>query len=185
MIPTQVDIGPDEVGYAITDSATSTQICAAIAYTFTNNFKCPKEGEFKLITDVKKFGERIAIGELEAILIAVKYLVGLGKKLIILGTDNMNCKHWLEGCPAHDPEIRRILAEIDGTLMLGGARLYNTYIPTLENFSDEPTRQKPLVMSKLARNHVLLDAARAEAAGYWNIGGLRTGGTGNELNLKS
>lgn len=174
-------INDNDIGFAVTDAATNTSLYAAVTYDYSPTSPTSPE-KLNCVKCVGEFGKRIAIGELQAIQLAVQELVEKrNKKLVILGTDNMNCKHWIEGSPAHDEKIREILSNIHSTLTRHQSRLYITYVPTKENFADELSRNEELEITKLQQNHQLLLAARLEALGTWNLAGQTTGGTGTQV----
>jgi len=83
----------------------------------------------------------IALGELQAIWMAVKEAVkGQSNVLIVLATDSMVAKHWVETGVAHNEQALDLLAAIDSLLKASGSRLYCVYVNTKDNISDVPSR---------------------------------------------
>lgn len=138
----------------------------------------------KLGLKVGKFHGRIARGEMLAIRDIVLSVCNqeVPPKLIILATDNMNCKHWVERGHCHHDDINDMLADVMNALKKIQCRLYVTYVPTDENFADAPTRDKPLDRSCLKKTHQRLLSAFAEATtGMWKLAGGNVGGTQQKM----
>ena len=127
----------------------------------------------------------IAYGEMLAIKITIDAALEarLSSDIIVLATDNMSCKYWIEKGHARDERIQDLLNEIHSILSGTGkvCRLFVTYVNTLDNFADEISRNKATKNEKIDKNHALLKRALDEAtASLWNLGGGRYGGATRE-----
>ena len=126
--------------------------------------------------------DEIAIGELLVILEAVK-MHSATYQLIVLATDSMTAKHWVENRGAHNWRALLILKEIEDLLRKNNCRLYLTYVNTLINASDLPSRRPPrealscIDEDLLAKTNLVLRNADLEARGMWSDHGGLTGGT--------
>lgn len=131
-----------------------------------------------------KFSGDIAYGEMLAIRHVVHSACATARtppRLLLLGTDNMNCKHWIEKEHSHRPDINNLLSEIVTMLRQANCRLYVAYIPTDENVADSPTRFKPLDRVRLVKTHGRLVGAFAESTtGTWHFAGGHVGGAAVE-----
>ena len=92
---------------------------------------------------------QIALGELQGILLVVQQVIARNKDvetlpsaglLIVLATDSMVAKHWLETGMAHNSEALQMLQEIDILLRRHHARIYTVYVNTNDNLADTPSR---------------------------------------------
>ena len=120
--------------------------------------------------------EQIALGELRAILQAV---AALRKErplldLIVLGTDSLNAKAWVQNQYAKCAEATPLLAELER--LLGATRLYLVYIDTDENGADAPSRGLELDEAKVRRSRARLAQGWDEASHLWVVGGRAAGG---------
>lgn len=189
----KVRIDPKKIGFAITDAATLQSGKGGISAMWYSPFT-PASSEMKRVLTSEDFNvavgefdsslEKIAHGELRAIILAVENLVKEGKELIILATDNTSCKYWIEKGHAHDERIRALLAHLDSTLKSNNTRLFVTYVPTDDNIADEPSRLKPVDWTKIGVCHQLLTEAYYDSiSSLWQISGGQTGG--DEMKLKT
>lgn len=118
---------------------------------------------------------RIALAELYAILQAVLDPRSRDCDLLVLATDSMTCKSWIErGCSPRD-EANEMLQQILTTLENHNQRLYVIYVPTEENVADEPSRRKIWERVKLEATRRRLDLAFMECQGAWAVAGGTTG----------
>ena len=122
----------------------------------------------------------IAVGEMLAIERCINHALSISSsppKLILLATDNMNCKHWIERGYAKNQEINEIMRRIYSVLDGKKIRLFVTYVPTDDNVADDFTRpvdgkETQLNPEKLAKTHQVLQKAFVEStAGMWLISG--------------
>ena len=137
---------PVKVVLAATDAATnekfaSKPLVAAILF----------EGPHEHVVEepFRRPDSHIALGELQGILLVVQQAVARNKDvvtsataglLIVLATDSMVAKHWLETGMAHNSEALQMLQEIDTLLRRHHARIYAAYVNTNDNLADTPSR---------------------------------------------
>ncbi len=123
--------------------------------------------------------KHIALGELEAIIMGVDLYTQPGN-FVILATDSMTAKHWVENGDAKPIEARILLAKLDEMLTARSARLFLTYINTKLNVADRPSRvpigDKALDEDALKATVLALRHAERESRGLWATSGNRTGG---------
>ena len=101
--------------------------------------------------------------------------------MIVLATDNLSCKYWIEKGQARSEDIQKLLREIHHLLESASCRLYLTYVNTDDNFADEISRNKLVDETKLEKNHKLLTRAFVEAStSMWTISGGVVGGNERE-----
>jgi hypothetical protein len=83
----------------------------------------------------------IGVAELRAILFAVRHAKNLGRdiSLIVIATDSLCAKGWVERRYAERSDARQVLRELAMTLG-DRTRLACTYVPTGDNVADEPSR---------------------------------------------
>ncbi len=97
--------------------------------------------------------------------------------LIVLGTDNLNAKAWIERRYAHNDAANEILQQLVPALLQANCRLYLTYVPTAENVADEPSRGiDQLDPKRLEATFVRLYTAWLEAKETFARAGNFTGG---------
>lgn len=115
----------------------------------------------------------IALGELFVIVMAVLSVTVRGS-LIIMATDSMNAKHWVESGKANNPEALRLLNLLFSHLRSFNLRLYLVYVPTGDNVADYSTRPHPedktsraYLPSQFFATGRLLALAEKEALGMW------------------
>jgi len=157
------------------DAASKTNLAAAVFYG--------RDRAAPLIVETwKHYKVYIGLAELFAILQIVESDHCLSHDLIVLATDSMTCKAWIErGCAA-SPQANEMLDKIFGILKRRGQRLYVIYVPTDENSADAPTREKDLEMEKVEKTRKRLEIALAECQGLWSISG-GTAGTSALLHI--
>ncbi len=85
----------------------------------------------------------IALGELHAIVAAVKSVTN-PHTLVILATDSLNAKAWVEAAKAECPLARALLRELFEHMESLGIRLYLVYVPSACNVADHKTRVNTL-----------------------------------------
>jgi hypothetical protein len=195
------------VMFAASDASTSEECIASFIYH-------PLDLTTPPTIEQEKFSGKIAVAEMAAIELCIRGAIAKNPdvELIVLGTDNMNCKHWIERGCSHREEVNVIMRRIywllnpaenperhennnnndnnnddDSDDHLHGAedskirktRLFVTFIPTLENVADGPSRKKAWSMEQWIQTNERLEMAFAEAKGIWGmIGGLH--GTSKE-----
>jgi hypothetical protein len=193
------------VMFAASDASTSEECIASFIYH-------PLDLTTPPTIEQEKFSGKIAVAEMAAIELCIRGAIAKNPnvELIVLGTDNMNCKHWIERGCSHREEVNVIMRRIywllnpaenptrhednnnnnnddDSDDHLHGAedskirktRLFVTFIPTLENVADGPSRKKGWSMEQWIQTNERLEMAFAEAKGIWGmIGGLH--GTSKE-----
>lgn len=98
--------------------------------------------------------------------------------LVILATDSLTAKRWVEGRNAHNDEALEILQEIFKIMDDKQMRLYCIYVPTKLNVSDRPSRESDDTLDDKCRDATLrlLKLAETEALGMWMKDGPRSGG---------
>ena len=195
-------VGPEEVIFSITDAATAEdtegQSCAGGCWypAGKNCFESeplvaspsadsgrPEHDKVLETSFTVPFNEAdgIAVGEMLAITATVERLLRARRshstKIIVLATDNLSCKYWIEKGHSRSETIQRLLRELHSMLEQAGSRLYVTYVNTKVNFADEISRNRATVPSKLQDNHDLLLRALAEAtSSLWLVSGGTVGG---------
>ncbi len=115
----------------------------------------------------------IALGELHAIWKAVESVTD-PNALIILATDSMNAKNWVQSGKAQCREAYPILKAIFTHLKKYNQRIYVVYVPSAQNVADYATRHtdKEFEDVPFRQTRCLLAHAETEACGLW----LTTGG---------
>ena len=127
------------------------------------------------------FGEMFAIKETVERLLKTRMNEGRKTSMIVLATDNLSCKYWIEKGHARSEDIQNLLREIHHLLESASCRLYLTYVNTEDNFADEISRNKLVDATKLEKNHKLLTRAFVEAStSMWTISGGVVGGNERE-----
>ncbi len=123
----------------------------------------------------------IALGELIAIREAILSITD-NEALIILATDSMNAKNWVQSGKAHNSIALLILGEIFRHLRQYNQRLYVVYVPSAQNVADFATRditcpvQDAFDRKQFEDTRTLLRQTQVEATGMWLERGGRTGG---------
>jgi hypothetical protein len=125
--------------------------------------------------------DMIALHELQAINVMVRERLAVKRtrplSLIVLGTDNLNAKAWIERRYAHNDAANEILQQLVPALLQANCRLYLTYVPTAENVADEPSRGiDQLDPKRLEATFVRLYTAWLEAKETFARAGNFTGG---------
>ena len=185
---------PSAVVHAATDAATNEKKNAqgqTDAMPLTASILFNSEGPEEVT--VEPFDERhqhIALGELEAALLAVTNAVRRGQQLlIVLATDSMVTKHWLDSGIAHSKEALILLQKIDMLLTSSNSRLYTVYVNTNDNLADIPSRlgkegyakcQDGETARKRLATKAILRNAEAEARKTFLASGGRIGGSSVE-----
>ena len=119
----------------------------------------------------------IGVAELRAIDLGVQWLVQRHPEctLLVIATDSLNAKGWVQKGCARNARANEILAELD--THLDGRRLYLVYVPTKDNVADEPSRNaKELVAARIKATGDCLKKASVEAGSVWLAAGLQVGG---------
>lgn len=133
-----------------------------------------------IIVDCFPSDWEIALGELLVILTAVRKYSS-SYQLIVLATDSMTAKHWVENRNAHNEQALVILAEIEALLRQNKCRLYLVYVNTLDNAADLPSRiaasEARVEERHLTATCSLLRSAAFEAKGMWSKSGGLVGGS--------
>src|SRR3989338_5542068 len=194
----RTDLHLSEVLFAATDAAidqSTPGVTAHLIYSPTDSasgqfFSPSSLPDFSSMAhQVGNFHEKpIAFGEMLAIQRAVHSICSRSTppRLLVLGTDNMNCKHWIEREHSHRSDINDLMSDIVNNLRRVNCRLYVAYVPTEENVADSPTRKKPFERLRLENTHQRLCAAFAESTtGTWQIAGGQIGGTNNNIKSKN
>lgn len=133
----------------------------------------------------------IANGELFAIYKALKNIMngGVRNSLIIIATDSMVAKRWVEAGKAHNDIALELLNKIFFCLKETNNRLYLTYVPSVMNVADFTTKEQkdavqthedyPQLFTTTQKNQTgyLLALAENEAKKVWMLYGGVTGGT--------
>ena len=175
--PQQERVAPSNLYYSVTDAAThSNQGNGGLAGGVWYQPKLVKKSLSLAILDkqqvVEPFNNDIAVGEMKAILITVREVVARGGKLLILATDNLSCKYWIEKGHAKSPEIQEMLDSMHTMLAHHHCRLYVTYVNTNDNVADQLSRREPMELHRLHTCHALLEGSFVEAtSSLWTIGG--------------
>lgn len=126
----------------------------------------------------------IALGELFAIRNAVSS-VTVDHTLVVLATDSMNAKRWIEAMKANNEQALVYLREIFLHMKKYNLRLYLVYVPSKQNAADHATR--PHVtrdtslfdQSTVDATRKYLERAEVEAKRMWFL----TGGMERETNV--
>jgi hypothetical protein len=188
----------ENVVFVATDASTSCNCIASFVYSPVALVSSSTPEEAESIRRVARVttgffdGTKkiIAIGEMEAIELGVREAIAsnAGVRLIVLGTDNMNCKHWIERGHCHHQEVNAIMRRIYSLLNPPGSnnnndmiiRLFVTYVPTDDNVADDPSRNTEWTIERLMKTDRWLKKAFAEADGLWRIIGSSFGTTTEE-----
>lgn len=121
----------------------------------------------------------IALGELLVILESVE-MHSEEYDLIVLATDSMTAKYWVENRNAHNLIALTIIGHIEELLRKNKCRLYLTYVNTLSNAADLSSRRKKenaeILPALLKETLVVLTNAAVEAKGMWSLNGGIIGG---------
>ena len=194
-----------EVLFAIVDAATGSDetkqsLAGGVWYEPPADGKAPTVAEVNANVAAWPFRreDKIAIGEMDAILGICKRICQeiksrhftRAKRLIVLATDNLSCKFWVEKGHARTQKMQDKLNELHEMLHRHGVRLYLVYVPSADNFADEISRiadqermKRELSATKLECGHRLLERAFKEVNyGLWSLGGGDTGGIGRREN---
>ena len=127
----------------------------------------------------------IALGELQGICLAVRRALSkCSNALIVLATDSMVAKHWVESGNTRVEGALGLLKELDEMLTNSGSRLYLVYIPTKDNLADVPSRKGEggywaewgNYSRERKATRALLESAAAEARKTFIRDGGKTGG---------
>ena len=191
-VPYRPAVRPSEIIFAVTDACTCDDIHKmplAGGFWYRPGEKLrhiPTATNVEMNKVLDTFTGEIALGEMKAIILTVKEaLQKANAKLIVLATDNMSCKYWIEKGHAKKEEMQAMLDELHTMLNEKNCRLYVTYVHTDDNIADELSRNRQVVMNKAKGNHELLVRALKEATtSLWNIGGGTVGGATNEIKSK-
>ena len=129
----------------------------------------------------QKFNENdgIAVGEMEAIYITIKAALQdrPQTRMLVLATDNMSCKYWIEKGHARNVKIQELLVKIHDELQKCGSRLFVSYVKTDDNFADQLSRNRSPEVARIQPCHELLLRALDEATvSLWDISGATAGG---------
>ena len=185
---------PELVVFASTDAATADDLSkAGLAggCWYTPNPECldrapgynayPRMETERVVVQSFEAADGIAFGEMFAIKITVEAALKEERKVcpnvIVLATDNLSCKYWIEKGHARNPRIQELLREIHTTLRAHDCRLFVTYVNTKENYSDDISRRRGFDAKKFRETHDVLCRAGDEAiASLWEIDGDVVGG---------
>ena len=167
---------PSDIIWAAVDAATNENsdmkepMTAAVIFNKGNNNHTIHRKSFRR-------DQHIALGELLAIKLVLEKIQGFNV-LVILATDSLTAKRWVEGRNAHNEEALLILKEIFSIMDEKQIRLYCIYVPTKLNVSDRPSREidDHLDLKCLDATRRLLILAESEALGMWMKDGPRSGG---------
>jgi hypothetical protein len=163
-------------------------IAAAVTYLGGEDpSEAPQVKDLELKSET--FVGDIAIGETMAIEMQVGRIIHRAKlakrriKLIVIATDNLGCKSWFERGHAQRHEIQIIIHRVNKLLSQERIRMCLVYVPSAPNFTDAPSRNLPWKLELLQNNHHLLNAARMQAMGMWNMCGGRIGGMDRDAKI--
>ena len=133
--------------------------------------------------------DTIALGELYAIMMAI-LSVDRPHTLVILATDSMNAKRWVEAAKANNSValdyLRKIFAHMDKLHL----RVYLVYVPSKKNVADYATRPRldragaQWEPQTFHDTQAFLARAEAEAKKMWIVHGAQSGGMERELNME-
>lgn len=178
--PRSLDFG--KVLRIATDASSSGKRASAVF--FGNSASSTPHAE----TWAHEYGDhrKIATAELLAIHHAVLSNFCNGYGLILLATDSMTCKSWIERGVSPTVEANKLLKEIFDKLDSrcsenGGQRLFVTYVPSEHNVADEPSRNEQLSLQKAALTYRYLDRAFIECSSAWRFAGRASGATSTSL----
>ena len=127
----------------------------------------------------------IAVGEMLAITAAVERLLRARRshstRIIVLATDNLSCKYWIEKGHPRSETIQRLLRELHSMLEQAGSRLYVAYVNTKVNFPDEISRNRavpeiPTVPESYGTIMNFFCESSQRPASLWLVGGGTVGG---------
>jgi hypothetical protein len=157
--------------FIATDASSSNQLAAAVYLR--------PDARHANITQTWKHDfadhRKIASAELLAIRNAVLSDHALDHDLIVLATDSMTCKSWIERGCAPTSLANAMLKEIFLTLEQRAQRLFVIYVPTDDNVADEPSRDKQIIAAKERKTRARLELAFRECLGTWSVAGGSTG----------
>lgn len=140
-----------------------------------------------VFTDDFLAGDSIALGELYAIVEAICTVTD-PHTLIILATDSMNAKRWVEAAKAGNATARSYLRKLFAHMDKFNLRVYLVYVPSKKNAADYATRPhlnrgrdmwEPQTFNE---TKALLSLAEAEAKKMWIVHGAQSGGMDPSLN---
>ena len=122
------------------------------------------------------FSQRqIALAELFAILKTIEDSRCHNKDLIILATDSLTCKAWIERSCSPNEDADKMVQQIHAMLSAREQRLYLVYIHTSRNAADDPSRNKEFNQTQLEETYKRLLVAAEECKSLWWTAGNRMG----------
>ena len=181
--PQVQEVKQNELFFAVTDASTHGDhgqggLAAGVWYQPRLPRQTPTLKLLEQQQVIEEFKEDIALGEMYAILITVKKVVARGGKLLILATDNLSCKYWIEKGHAKRPDMQEMLNTMHELLEKSHCRLYVTYVNTKKNVADQLSRREELEQSRLDSCVELLERSFLEAtSSLWKIDGSFFGAT--------
>jgi hypothetical protein len=134
---------------------------------------------------------RIALGELRAILEAVRAVLRLepDADIVIVASDSLNAKAWVENKWSANETAMALIVEL--LKALNGRRIFVVYVPSELNCADPPSRRRVEqgVDNKIPAKALLatwrcLQHGWREAQGVWAVAGGQAGGAAPELRAK-
>jgi hypothetical protein len=194
-VPLSWDAALHDVMWFATDAAKTKLLHRAVFVQYDVLSKLPRTAVADTPRLVHTFDfpeeDSIALGELYAILVAVK-TVTARNALVILATDSMNAKRWVEAAKADNPTALKYLFELFQHMKQYDIRVYLVYVPSKKNVADHSTR--PHLKGKQPAAYLeqpfqetrhILARADAEARKTWTAFGARTGGMDVQLHEDS
>ena len=158
-----------DVALAAVDASSTESFLGGVIYA--------PDGRVRAVQDTHEFVQtEIALAELTAIQWMVSQLIRENPQLglIVLATDSMNAKSWVENERANNEKANAILDTIFRAL--GERQIFLVWVPTDDNAADDPSRNKGLVARRVASTLALLKFAQRQAVGVWRLDARQSGG---------
>ena len=177
------EVKQKELFFAVTDASTHGDhghggLAAGVWYQPRLTDQTPTLKLLEQQKIIEEFKEDIALGEMYAILITVREVVARGGKLLVLATDNLSCKYWIEKGHAKRADMQEMLNTMHGLLEKNHCRLYVTYVNTKKNVADQLSRREEMEQPRLDSCVDLLERSLLEAtSSLWKIDGSIFGAT--------